>query len=280
MFRVQAALLFLFYFFPWMLFGSESVLPWVVYYNDKALPEAFVPYNPIILDSVHHPLLKPLLSDKKIVLGYLNVAEAEDRHDWFPCIKEMGILIQENLNWRGSWVVDIRNPLWNEFILNKLIPEILAQGFSGLFLDQFDVVIGLEKQNPKKYKGMTDAAIHLVKSIREKYPQTYLMLNRAYEILPEVGKEIDFELAETLYTNYNFETKQYSIRPKQEFEWQLTQLNKARVLFPRLTVFSLDYWDPKDQEMYRKIYSIERKQGMRPYVTTPFLDEIYPEPKN
>lgn len=266
-------------FFPLALLSHGPVLPWVVYYNDTAPPEAFESYNPIIFDSIHHPLLKPLLDEKKTVLGYLNLAEAEERHDWFLQIKDEGILIKENPHWPGSWVVDIRSPLWSEFLLNKIIPEIFSEGFSGLFLDQLDVALELEKYDPQKYHGMTEAAIHLIKAIRKKYPEKNLMLNRAYEILPQVGGDIDFELAETLYTSYNFETKEYYVRPKQEFEWQLSELNHARFLFPRLTIFSLDYWDPKDQEMYRKIYSIEREQSIRPYVSPLIFDEIYPEPK-
>jgi polysaccharide biosynthesis protein PelA len=255
------------------------ILPWVVYYNNLAPTEAFESYNPIILDSEHHPDLKTLLENKKIVLGYLNLAEAEDRHAWFASIKDSGILIKNNPDWAGSWAVDIRNPLWTELILNKIIPSILSQGFSGLFLDQIDVALDLEKKDPQKYKGMIEASIQLIKAMRKKYPSIYLMLNRGYEILEEVGGDIDFELAETLYTNYDFKTKEYRLRSKQELEWQLAKLNKARFIFPRLTLFSLDYWDPKDLGMIRKIYSMARAQGMRPYVSTPNLDTIYPEPK-
>lgn len=267
------------YFFPLLFLFNGPILPWVVYYGDQAPPDTFQSYNPIILDSAHHPALKSLLEDKKTVLGYLDLAEAEERLDWFAQIKEMGILINENPEFPGSWSIDIRNKLWSDFLLNKIIPDIFAEGFSGLFLDQVDVALALESQDPQKYKGMKEAAVNLIKAIRKKYPQKYLMLNRAYQILDQVGDEIDFELAETLYTSYNFKTKEYYVRPKEEFEWQLSQLNHARFLFPKLTVFSLDYWDPKDQEMYRKIYSIERAQGMRPYVSTPTLDKIYPEPK-
>ncbi len=266
------------YLFPLLLFCDGPLLPWVVYYNNKAPSEAFSPYNPIVLDSVNHPPLKPLFQEDKIILGYLNLGEAEDRYDWFQNIKETSILIQENPNFKGSWAVDIRNPIWTTLILDKLIPEIIKQGFSGIFMDQVDISLDLEKKNPQKYKGMAEAAIHLIKAIHKKYPEQYLMLNRAYDILLKVGKEIDFELAETLYTNYNFETKKYFVRPKNEFEAQLLLLNRARFLFPRLTVFSLDYWDPKDLEMVRKIYSIERKEWMRAYVSTPTLDEIYSEP--
>lgn len=260
------------------LFGQEPILPWVVYYNDKADSQTFNPYNPIVLDSEHHPDLSPLIAQKKVILGYLNAAEAEDRHAWFKSIKDENILIEENPHWKGSWSVDIRNPVWKNFILNQAVPNILSQGFNGVFLDQMDIALYLEKMNPQKFKGMKEASIDLIKAIRHQYPNIYLMLNRGYEILPEIGGVIDFELGETLYTNYDFGTKEYKIRPKNEFEWQLEQMNRAKFVYPKLVLFSLDYWDPKDQEMYRQIYSIERQHGLRPYVSTPKLDEVYPEP--
>lgn len=254
-----------------------SSLSWMVYYNDEAPPEAFKDYNPIVFDSEHHPDLKPLLEEKKTVLGYLNVGEAEERQEWFSYVKERGLLYQENSDWPASWSIDIRDPFWTEFVLNTLIPEIVAAGFSGLFLDQLDVPLTLAQKKPEKFKGMREAAIKLVKAIRKKYPELSLMMNRAYEILPEVAMELNFELAETLYTNYNFKTKEASIRPEKEFEWQLEQLKRAKEINPELVIFSLDYWDPDDRPGVQKIYAIEREKGMRPYVSTPLLDKIYPE---
>lgn len=278
--EVLAGILKLNYFLALALLCHGPTLPWVVYYNDQAPAEAFLPFNPIILDSAHHPPLAPLIKENKSLFGYVNLAEAEDRHSWFTQIKAKGILIEENLEWRGSWVVDIRQPVWKDFLLNQIIPPILSEGFSGLFLDQIDISLELEKKDPKKYQKMKEAAIDLIQSIRKKYPKIKLMLNRGYDILDLIGNEIDFVLAETLYTSYNSKINEYYIRPKEEFEWQLAQLNKARFLFPHLTLFSLDYWDPEDQEMYQQIYAVERSHWMRPYVATRQLDTIYTEPRN
>ncbi len=255
--------------------SEEVKFPWVVYYGDQAPVEAFDPYNPIVLDSKSHPPLKPLLDKKKEVLGYLNLAETSQEDAWFQSIKDKQLLIKENPSWPGSWSINIRDPYWENFLIEKIIPGILSQGFTGLFLDQLDVSLDLEKQDPEKYKGMTAAAIHLVHTIHKQFGKR-IMMNRAYEILPQVGEDIDYELAETLYTSYHFETKQYYVRPKAEFEWQLQQLNSARRLFPHLVIFSLDYWDPKDKEMYKKIYAIERKNCVRPYVSAIVLGEFVP----
>lgn len=271
-------LLLAFFVTPLEVYCQAPKLPWIVYYGDQTSPELFDRYNPIIFDGIHHPKLKPLLDKGKTILGYINLGEVEDRYPGFEEMKSLGVLIEENPNWPGSYTVDIRNPKWQDLMVKKIIPEIFAQGFTGLFFDQLDIALDLEEKDPQKYKGMKQAAIQIVQLIRKHYPTKDLMMNRAYEILPQVGGLINFELAEELYSEYNFDQGKYQILPKKNFEWQLGELNRARFQYPKLVIFSLDYFDPNDVDITRKIYAAEREAGMRPYVSTVKLDEISKEP--
>jgi uncharacterized protein (TIGR01370 family) len=264
---------------PSALCSAEMAFPWVVYYSDQAEAKDFEPYNPVILESDADAALVSSLAGKKDVLGYVNLGEAEEWRPWFKELKMQGLLVRENPNWKGSWIVDIRKPAWKNHILERAIPMVLAKGFNGLFYDQLDVVITLEQEDPVKYQGMIAAAIDLVKSIRQRFPGKKIMMNRAYEIIEQVGKAIDYELAESLYTDYDFENKTYSVRSQDAYDWQMNYLNKGRKNHPHLVIFSLDYWDPDDTEMYLKIYAIERKNCLRPYVSTISLDKIISEPK-
>jgi uncharacterized protein (TIGR01370 family) len=263
---------------PLALLADAVRFPWVVYYDDKALPELFTEYNPIVFETISHPPLEFLLGKKKEVLGYLNVAESSEWEGDFAQRKAQGLLLQENPLIKGSWSVDLRDPVWKKSLLQEKIPSILGQGFTGLFLDQIDVALMLEKQDAKKYAGMRDAAVDLVRSIRRAFPNIRIMMNRGFEILEQVGEAIDYELAETLYTAYNEKTKSYFVRSTEEYAWQMGQLNAARAQFPHLVIFSLDYWDPADVVMLKKIYSVERGACLRPYVSTLSLDKIVPEP--
>ncbi len=258
------------------LYSSDMHFPWVVYYSDKAPDSAFKPYNPIVLDSEFHPDINPLLADKKEVLGYLNLTEAEEYRLWFKQLKDMGVLIRKNPDWPDSWLIDIRNPKWKKLLLSEIIPSIFVQGFSGLCFDQIDNATLLEDEDPKKYKGMVAAAVDLIATIRSHFPGKRLMMNRGFEIIEYVGNSIDYIMAETLYTNYDFKTKKYMINP--DYEEQLALINAGRKMFPHLVVFTLEYWDPADVKMYQKIYALERAQCLRPYVTTIGLNKITPEP--
>ncbi len=267
-----------FLFLPTNLLLADFKLPWIVYYNDQAHAEDLMPYNPIVLQSQDHPDLKPLLEREKELLGYLNIGEIDQKSPEFSLLQKEGIIISENESWPESYSIDIRDPLWKKIILNDLIPQIVEQGFTGLLLDQIDVSLALEESDPKKYAGMKAAAIDLVQSIHKEFPNLKLMLNRGYEILPSVGDSIQYELAEALYSEYDFKTKKYFVISKEERSQQLTYLYEARKKFPHITLFSLDYWDPKDKEMYKKIYALERKECIRPFVSSVWLDTIVSEP--
>ncbi len=253
-----------------LLLMAQAPHPWLVYYNNEAPLSAFTPYDPIILQPAFHPALGPLLNQGKGLLGYVNAGEVSLEDSWFLEAKNKGLLLGENQNFPGSFAVDIRKEAWEELLLGTVIPHILDQGFTGIFLDQLDVALNL---------GMEEAAEHLIKKIREKFPKISIMLNRAYKILPKVGHLIDYELAETLYTSYDFKEKRYFIRPNDEFEWQLKEIDAARKKFPELLFFSLDYWNLKDQKMIEKIYKKEIAVGMRPYVSDILLNQIVAPPK-
>ncbi|MCX6989684.1 MAG: endo alpha-1,4 polygalactosaminidase [Chlamydiae bacterium] len=265
---------------PLRLFAADAKFPWVIYYGDTAAPQLFTPYNPIIFDSERHPPLPLLLQQGKQLLGYLDLAEITVSQDLYLSLKQQGLLLEQNPDWKDSWAIDIRNPYWKKLVLNTLVPSIFAQGFTGVFLDQVDVALHLEEKNPTKYKGMAAAAADLIKEIRRKFPGKRIMLNRGYEILPLVGNQIDYLLAETLYTSYNFQDKTYFIRPEKEFTWQMGKINEARAQFPHLVVFSLDYWNPDDSKMIKTIYEKELSFCLRPYVSSPVFDKIFAEPAN
>lgn len=258
--------------------GIEVPFPWVVYYNDQAPSSAFDPFNPIIFDPDVHPDLQPLLEKGKEVLGYVNLAEVEEWREYFGEVKSWGILIEENPDWPGSWSVDIRDKRWSELLLKRVIPSILDQGFNGLFYDQVDVVIELEKADPSRFSGMKVAIQDLVQSIDQRYPEQRKMLNRAFELLNALGPFVDYELGEMVFTFYDYEKKTYHMRTKEDYEWGLKYINDARKKYPHLVVFSLDYWEASDIQMIKKIYNKALEYCLRPYVSTIELDEVVPLP--
>jgi polysaccharide biosynthesis protein PelA len=251
---------------------------WVVYYSDQAQTSDFDCFNPIVLDADVHPSLPPLLAEGKTLLGYVSLGEIGNYRYYFQEVQNAGILISQDPNYPGSWYVDIRSPFWTNLMISTVIPNILNQGFQGIFMDSLDVPIYLEAINPSAYSGMTQAAINLVIAINNAFPNAPLMLNRAYQILADLGGYITYALGESVYTTYDFSTQQYEYLDQSGYQWSLGYLQGAQELYPNLNVMSLDYWDPSDPVTITKIYKVERNNGFIPYVTTIALNVITPEP--
>ena len=253
---------------------------WAAFYAQEAPAESLAGFDILVFDSDGHPPLAPLAAQGKILLGYLSVGEVASYRSYYGSVRAQGLLVGENSTWKGSYFVDLRDPRWSRRVLDELIPAILQRGFSGIFLDTLDDAGHLERMNPRAYRGMTAAAAALVRAIRAKYPSIKIMLNRGYELLPSVERSIDYALGESVYADYDFGTKRYDLVPHATYEQQVRLLQAAAQRSPRLTVFTLDYWDPADVAGVARIYAEQRKNGFHPYVATVELDRVVPEPRH
>jgi uncharacterized protein (TIGR01370 family) len=260
------------------LFTPQEVERWVVYYSDRAPVSAFDPYDLIVLDRENHPPLEPLSDAGKQLFGYISVGEASQNRGEFSRVESWGILRGENPYWSGSHFVDLRDPRWGKLLIEETIPNVLQRGFQGIFLDTLDNPIELERRDPVGNAGMTRAAARLIKAFKLHWPRVPLILNRGYELLPAVGETIDYVLGESIYADYDFETKTYSKVEAALYQRQVRLLQEAVARTPSLKVLTLDYWDPSDRTRVAEIYRIQRANGFLPYVATIELDRIVPEP--
>lgn len=264
---------------PLKIQAEQAQENWMVCYSCDFTPAAFDPYDLVILDSANYTLAARLVDRGKSVLGYLSLGEVEKNRPWFTAVSQQGLLLQENRNWKGSYMIDVRDSRWTTRVIEKLIPEMLRRGFQGVFLDTLDNAAELERIDKNKYRGMTAAAASLVRTIRRHYPQIKIMMNRAYDILPEVGQYIDMELGESVYTDYNFAAKTYGYVEKKNYQLQVSWLKNAAKKFPDLKIYTLDYWNPEDKPGIAKIYETQNKNGFIPLVSTIALNQIIPKPQ-
>lgn len=251
---------------------------WAVYYASDAPVEAFKPYDLLVLDAEYHPPLAPLRARGKKLYGYLSLGEAGQHQAHFKTLKAQGLLVRESPVWKGSWAIDIRDPRWTRRVIEELIPDILRRGFDGLFLDTLDSSIALETDGGPAHRGMTEAAVRLVHTIRRHYPHIRIMMNRAYSLLPELAHDIDIVLGESVYARHDANLKTYALVPEGEYRAQVDLLKGAQKRNPDLQVFTLDYWRTDQPEMIRKIYALQRENGFHPYVSTVKPDAVLPEP--
>lgn len=262
---------------------AEAAPPWAVSYSRDVLPAELHNFHLVVLDSDTHPPLDLLKRDllrrrERDLLGYLSLGEIERHRTYFGAAEAEGLLLGENPVWHGSSYVDFRDPRWRQLVTEQLVPGILASGFNGIFLDTLDDAAALERANPQKYRGMMAAAVELIRGLRHAFPQIRIMVNRGYDLLPQIAPFIDIILGESVYTTYDPERKGYARVPTPEYEQQVRLMRRTLQWNPKLRICSLDYWDPSDTKQIRQIYRVERANGFAPYVATRELDRIVQAP--
>jgi uncharacterized protein (TIGR01370 family) len=234
-------------------------------------------YDIVILDPGFLGSIEAINKSGAQVYGYLSIGEIRTTSPFFGQVNKNAIL-ESSLYWEGIRHIDVRDPSWRSVILDKIIPALKAQGFSGLMLDTLDTPPYLEQVDPDRNRGMAQAAIDLVHAIRAQEPGLKLIMNRGYALLSPLVDSLDALIAESMLTLPDPKTRQATWVAPNEVALQLDLLAPAKEVARPLPILSLDYWRPEDVATIEEIYKRERELGHHPYVTTPLLDEIVPEP--
>lgn len=249
---------------------------WAVYYNNQEAPEAFSAYNLLVLDDTYHPDLSLLKKQRITTLGYVSISEVRPEQAHYQALLEDGHIVRENEQW-NSGMIDIRQKAWQETLINEVIPSVLEKGFDGIMLDTADSALELEEADKERYQYTTEALIYLIKMIRYTYPNIKIMINRGFEILPEVGESIDYVLAESILSEHNHETGESRLFPDDVYKRYAEMLHLLQQKFPHLRIYTLDYWPSDDKSGKKKLYDMQRLQGFIPYVSTPDLRSLHKE---
>jgi endo-alpha-1,4-polygalactosaminidase (GH114 family) len=252
---------------------------WVAYYGSEENPKAFLPYNVIVFDAYHHPKLEGLKSPKRILLGYVSFGE-EATHYSLPVHQQEGVRLKQDKRWgEQNYILDLRATVWRRHLLEKEIPKVLSEGFDGIMIDTIEAPLDATRSDKANHEAMREAAITLVQETRKAYPDIPIMLNRGFEILPQVADSIDMVLGESIRTDYDFASATHHFRDEKDAAYVRQHFQNAKKQNPRLRMFSLNYWPEKDASVIQQIYHLEREAGHVPYVSTILLKEHFIEPR-
>jgi hypothetical protein len=211
-------------------------------------------------------------------LCYLSLVEVHSGRAFYPRLQAAGLVGEANPNWPDARFIDVRSPVWRDLLVRELVPRILVKGYRGLFLDTLDSAEALEQRDPVRFGGMIAATGDLVRAIRDAFPSIEIMINRGYAVLPRIVGQFDYLLAESLRGTFGPGAETYRLLSDEDVKWQLARMFEARDRDPGLQLFSLDYWNPNDLAGLARLYAEARSSGLTPYVATPDLTQIVPEP--
>ena len=258
--------------------GSAQGVKWIAYYGATADEQALSAYDLVVLDPTFKGSKEAIMQGGARLCAYLSLGEIRTTDTFYDRLAPAALLGM-NPAWPGTRRIDIRERPWTDLVLGEIIPAIAAMGFTGILLDTLDTPPYLEQQDPVGSLGMRQAAVDLVHAIRRAWPDMLVIMNRGYDLLPDVADCLDGIVAESLLTTtLADDVGSYKWNAQSEFALQMTLLAPARHRRNRLPVLSLDYWSPQDVSTIGEIYIRERQLGHHPYVATRMLDSIVPRP--
>jgi len=256
------------------LLNSREIKNWVCVYTQEVSARDVASFDVAVLDADAHPDLRPSKQANTLTLGYISLGEIASYRWFWNEVSNEPWLLDKNPNW-DSFMIDVREEAWHDFLLERIAPRILQKGFDGLFLDTIDTAEYLEKDHPtKKGPGAEKAMVKLIRKLRKRFPNTPIVANRGFSLLPEMASEIDGILAESIFTEIDFGNNTTFIRTEASFEERLELLKNVQEKH-KLVVFTLDYFHNKDDARIGKIIELSRLHGFVPFISRKELDTIY-----
>ncbi len=249
---------------------------WLCYYGNTFGPDIYSSFDLVVLDGTNHPPLPDKYDkDKPIILGYVNIGEVDTKSPLWSIAKDKPYLVQKDDFW-NSWIVDIRDPSWQQLLFEIAIPSIIEQGFDGLFLDTIDSSLSLlERNDSEKFKGIKDALAEITMRIKAEYPEIFVAVNRGLPALSYISKYIDFVVIEDLYSYYADHDNGYIKVDDTSQKILLELVSEGTRINQDLVVLTLDYVSTEQLETAKNAIRFSRKKGFIPYVSTYKLDQVF-----
>ncbi len=241
-----------------------------LYHHKYIPPDVIHAYDWVVLDA-DSPYVDTLgklfyLKRRTKLIGYMSVGEIERYRSYYNELKKFSIGKNETWN---SEIADLREEEYINFLLNVVAKGIVEKGFDGFMLDTLDSYrLAVEEED---YPAFQNAQIRLIRSLKERYPDKLIVLNRGFEILNRVGDIVDAVVVESLFHGIDEDRKYVEVEPSVR-ERLLKDLEKVKNL--GLPVVVIDYVHPRDRKLAVKTVDRIKNLGFIPYVSDAELSRV------
>ena len=245
-----------------------------IFYGKPVPVDILSRYHHVVVEAENLPQPGAFDPDTTRLFAYVSVGEAEG---WRSSASGLdpSLFLGTNKDW-NSRIADLTQAGWIDFLIEKRIASLWQQGYRAFFLDTLDSYRIIVK-DPMGQALQADALVNLIETIHRRFPGVQLLLNRGFEILPDVAHLAVGLVAESLFQGWDAGTESYTRTNENGRVWLLTQLRTANIRY-RLPITVIDYVSPNEpvlaQETARRIQEL----GFAAWVATPALDTLGPEP--
>jgi len=239
------------------------------FYSAPVPRELFEVYDQVVVQPDQAPHPSNFSAAKGQPVAYVSVGEvlasspaaAQIRSDW---------VIARNAGW-ATWVLDPRSAGYQDYLLSR-IEELWNHGYRRFFLDTLDSYrLGLHAQ--VALRQAEAGWVKLIRAIHARHPESKLLLNRGFELLPEVAPLLSGVVAESLFDGYDARTQSYVRVAADDRRWLLGQLNTARDRYG-LPVTVIDYRPHAERDRARATAQRIAELGFEPWVADGQLSSL------
>ncbi len=199
------------------------------------------------------------------LFAYVSLGEVQPSRRYYGSLPA-ATLRTDNPAW-GSRVVDQSAPGWQEFFLSQVIAPLWEKGWRGFFIDTLDSY-QLFCTTDEERAVQVRALVGTLRELKRRYPDARLILNRGFELLPEISSLVEAVAAESLYQGYDAGRQQYHPVAPGDRQWLLGQMQMAHEHY-RLPVISIEYVAPEQPDarlLARTTAAQIRQHGFVPWV--------------
>lgn len=185
------------------------------------LPEKVTGYNYVIIEASHFNAneIKTLKQNNTHVLAYISLGEVNQYATYFKEIEPY--VLEKNPVW-NSYVINIKNGQ-TRAILKNTITTIFELGVDGFFLDNIDNYTSFGATPQLKAD-----LISFLDSLKQDYPDLVLIQNAGLSVLKDTNHLVDAVAVESIFTDYQFDTKTYRLRAKKDADYKMNIINSIR----------------------------------------------------
>jgi hypothetical protein len=239
------------------------------FYGSPFPPELRI-YDAVIVEPDHNDFPKVPEPLQSKLYAYTSLGEVAADKSYASQIPQLA-KVSRNPAWSTD-VLDQTSSVWRDFYIEKIVAPLWARGFRGVFIDTLDSY-QLSAKTPEQRALQEAGMVETLRQLHNRFPGIRLILNRGFEILPQVHQWVTAVAAESLFQGWDNATHSFVSVNDANQKWLLMQLNKIKNDY-RLPVIVIDYAAPKTRELAREISKKIHLAGFIPWVTNPELDML------
>lgn len=259
----------------WMLVSFSTNLfcqPTVGFFYNKHVPAlSLCMYDMVIVDPYSDFNSAAYCSKISQPLAYVSVGEVAKDAPYVNDIKPSWI-IGKNIAWNSNHIIDQTQKGWQDYFLTQKIDALWNKGYRGFFLDTLDSYF-LASTDAAQQQKQIDSLIYLIQQIKIRHPTAKIILNRGFQLLPNVHTQVDAVVIESLYDSWNQAKRIYEKTSAEDTRMLWTQINKIRQM--QLPIIIIDYLSPEQKNKAQSLADRLQQQGFIPWITDYSLQELY-----